>query len=327
MKISNAREKFRLILIVGASLLVIGINSQAQDSTKQTNATEPPPKPKPVKNTFGSQWIIENQTVMVPVKGTLELDFQHRFGVVGNGYQDFWGLFSPSFDIRIGASYSPVKNLDLGIGITKTGLLWDGSAKYAIIQQTNGVYPVSVTFFGDAAINTFKDAALYDGSPVMHNSDRWTFFSSLIIARKITDRLSVQITPSLSHQNAVGGYYTKNDTSGSTIYKSMYHDHFAIAVCARYKFSTYSSIIFDYDQPITKHPDFNPNPNLSLGIEITTSGHCFQMFVTNYSLLNPQNNNLWNRNSPFSYTDKSTGTSVSGGQWVIGFNLTKLWNY
>jgi hypothetical protein len=247
--------------------------------------------------------------------------------VVGNGYQDFWGLFSPSFNIRIGASYCPIKNLDVGIGITKTGLLWDGSAKYSIIQQTNGVYPISVTFFGDAAINTFKDAALYDGSPIVHNSDRWTFFSSLIFARKINERLSVQVTPSLSHQNAVAGYYTKNDTSGSAVYKSMYHDHFAIAICARYKFSTYSSIIFDYDQPITKHPDYNPNPNLSLGIEITTSGHCFQMFVTNYSLLNPQNNNLWNRNSPFSYTDKATGTSVPGGQWAIGFNLTKLWNY
>src|SRR5215472_7010326 len=77
-------------------LLLWSSRTVAQDST----APEPPPKPKPVKNTFQSQWIIDNQTILVPVKGTLEVDFQHRFGVVGNGYQDFWGLFSPSFNIR-----------------------------------------------------------------------------------------------------------------------------------------------------------------------------------------------------------------------------------
>jgi hypothetical protein len=51
------------------------------------------------------------------------------------------------------------------------------------------------------------------------------------------------------------------------------------------------------------------------------------MFVTNYSWLNPQYNNLYNSNSPFSYTDKATGQAVKGGQWLIGFNITKLWNY
>ena len=330
MKIINTRRKSRLVTIICLSmglLLLQGVALAQDDSTAPAKTTVAGLPSKPVKNTFQSQWIIDNQTVMVLVKGSLELDFQHRFGVLGNGYQDMYGLFSPSFNIRIGASYTPVKNLSLGIGITKTDLLWDANAKYAIITQTPGKYPVSVTFFGDMAVNTKADATLYDGSEIQHSSDRYSFFSQLIVARKISDKLSVQVAGSLSHQNAVGGYYTKNDSTGTATYQSMYHDHFAIAVSARYRITNVTALIVDYDQPLTSHPAYNPNPNLALGVEFSTSGHCFQMFVTNYSWLNPQYNNLYNSNSPFSYTDKATGQSVKGGQWLIGFNITKLWNY
>ena len=68
----------------------------------------------------------------------------------------------------------------------------------------------------------------------------------------------------------------------------MYIDHFAIAVAGRYKLTNVSSIIINYDQPLTKHEQYNPNPNLSFGLEFNTSAHSFQLFVGNYSLLNPQ---------------------------------------
>lgn len=312
------RGLFCLVLVFAA----FNLAANAQDST----ASEPPPKPKPVKYTFLSQWIIDNQTVLVPVKGTMEIDFQHRFGPVTKGYQDFWGLFSPNFNARFGGSYVVIPNLALGIGIAKDGLLWDGNAKYSLFTQTPGVYPVSLTFFGDIAVNTSKDAVLYDGTAIAHNSDRYTFYFSAIAARKVTDNLSVQLTLGYAHQNAVSGYYTPVDTT-TKLYKSMNHDQLSFALCARYKLTQVTSILFDYDQPISNHPDNNPNPNLALGFEFNTSGHSFQIFVTNYTLLNPQNNNLWNKNAPFGYTDHATGNHVSGGQWCIGFNLTRLWNY
>ena len=308
-------------------LMVNGLLYAQRDSTGKNQATQAQARVRPVKNTFNSQWIIDNQTVMVPVKGTLELDFQHRFGTVTTGYQDFWGFFSPSFNIRLGVTYSFMKNLSVGIGVTKTGLTWDGNVKYALLTQTPGKSPVSVTFFGDWAINTLKDPTLYDGSPIQHSTDRYTFFSSLIIARKITDKFSAQATVSWSHQNAVGGYYTKNDSTGTAIYESMYHDHFAIAVSAKYSVTPLSAIIVDYNQPLTVHPAYNPHPSIGFGYEVTTSGHCFQFFLTNYTWLNPQNNNMYNQNNPFAYTDNGTGTHYPGGEWVIGFNLTKLWNY
>jgi hypothetical protein len=94
--------------------------------------------------------------------------------------------------------------------------------------------------------------------------------------------------------------------------------------------------MINYDQPITKHATKNPNPSLSFGVEFTTSSHSFQLFFTNFYFLNPAINNLYNSNNPFRYTDKSTddpatpvdeSTKVNGGRFLIGFNITHLWNY
>jgi hypothetical protein len=58
-----------------------------------------------------------------------------------------------------------------------------------------------------------RDVTLYNGEPIVHNSDRYTYFNEIIIRQKITDKLSIQVSPSWSHQNAVWGYYTSYDTA------------------------------------------------------------------------------------------------------------------
>ncbi|CAN5664782.1 hypothetical protein BH11BAC3_BH11BAC3_17550 [soil metagenome] len=320
--INIPKRLFILPVYLVGCVLFFQSNLLAQDTTAVTEVSTAKAKVKPVKNTFQSVWIIDNQTVMVPVKGTFEMDIMHRFGTVQKGYSDFWGFFAPS-NIRLGVSYAPINNLYVGIGITKNNMLWDGSAKYAIIKQTKGVYPVSVTYYGNIGYDTRKDA---DKSIFKYQSQRISFFNQIIIARKVTEKFSIQISPSVSHQNAVDGYYTKNDSTGSTIFNKMKHDHLAISVSARYKLTNVTSFMINYDQPITKHATNNPNPNLSFGFEFNTSNHSFQLFAGNYSLLSQQRNNLYNNNSPFGYTDV-TGKKIKGGAFVIGFNITRLWNY
>ena len=322
LKIKIPNRLFTLAIYMFSSLFLLHPIVKAQDSTIVTEKTTASKKLKPVKNTFQSVWIIDNQTVLVPVKGTFEMDIMHRFGTVNNGYQDFWGFFAPS-NIRLGVAYAPINKLYLGIGLTKSNLLWDASAKYAIITQTKSKYPVSVTYYGDVAYDTRKDE---DKSLFKYPEQRVLFFNQIIVARKLTDKLSVQVAASLSHQNAVNGYYTKNDSTGKEIFKEMKHDHFAVSVSARYKITNVTSLMINYDQPITKHATSNPNPNLSFGVEFNTSSHSFQLFMGNYALLNPGRNNLYNANSPFNYTDVN-GTKIKGGQFLIGFNITRLWNY
>src|SRR3954470_4020982 len=187
-------------LVSISMMLIFAESAYSQDSA----ATEAPAvrKPKPVKNTFESLWIIDNQTVMVPIKGTFEMDFQHRFGVVKNGYKDFFGLFASS-NIRLGATYSPINKLNVGLGITKYNMTWDASAKYSIIQQmTTGRWPVSITYYGNMAIDTRP------ADNFLHFSDRLTYFNQVIIARKVNEKFSVEVAPSVSHTNVVNGYYS-----------------------------------------------------------------------------------------------------------------------
>jgi hypothetical protein len=321
LKINFSNRLFTVNVCLLSCFLLLQTTLYAQDTTTVAKEATVAAKAKPVKNTFQSVWIIDNQTVMVPVKGTFEMDIQHRFGTVNNGYNDFWGLFASS-NIRIGVDYAPINNLYLGIGIDKYDELWDGSAKYAIIKQTPGKSPVSITYYGDLSFDSRSDP---NHGIFTHASDRIFSFNQIIIARKITDKLSLQVAPSISHQNSVNGYYVKKDSAHTTIFEDMKHDHFAVSLSGRYKIGETTALLLNYDQPITQHATNNPNPNLSFGFEFSTSGHTFQLFMGNYSLLNPAKNNLFNTNAPFDYT-QADGTKVKGGKFLIGFNITRLWN-
>jgi hypothetical protein len=290
-------------LVSISMMLIFAESAYSQDSA----ATEAPAvrKPKPVKNTFESLWIIDNQTVMVPIKGTFEMDFQHRFGVVKNGYKDFFGLFASS-NIRLGATYSPINKLNVGLGITKYNMTWDASAKYSIIEQmTTGRWPVSITYYGNMAIDTRP------ADNFLHFSDRLTYFNQVIIARKVNEKFSVEVAPSVSHTNVVNGYYS----SPGKVSPERNHNHFAVALNGRYKLKESMALLANYDQPITKHKSGNPHPNISFGMEVNTSAHAFQFFFGNYYNLSPQQNNMYNKND---YTK---------GEFLIGFNITRLWNY
>lgn len=273
----------------------------AQDSL----ATSAVAKSKPVKNTFGSVWLIDNQTVMVPVKGTLEFDIQHRFGTVKNGSEDLWGFFAPS-NIRLGIGYAPLKKIFLGLGITKERMQVDLNAKYSVLQQTtDNKIPVSISFYGNMAIDSRNK------SNFRYGVHRLSYFSQLIIARKITEQFSAQVSPSFSWFNNVEAYLDKN----GIIQKKMRNGHLALSVLGRYKVSPSSSVIAGYDQPLTQHTTNNPHPNICFGFETNTSSHAFQIFAGNYYAIVPQSNNFFNQNN------------YRKGAFLIGFNITRLWNY
>ena len=278
---------------------------------------------KPVRAPFESSFILENQTVVVPEKGTLEFMIQHRFGTLQNGVKDLWGLFADAgSNIRLGLNYTVFGKigigsfkgpLAIGIGSTRNKRIQDVNFKYGILQQTrNNRIPVSVTYFGNVSMETQQPR---EGLPNKNETDRYSFFHQLIISRRFNSALSVQVAPSVSHYNVID--------------PNMYNDHWAVALAARYKISPQSAVILDVDQPLNGlepifpvHRSNNPQPNFSLGFEIATSAHAFQVFVTNFSALNPQRNNVFNQNAPLKDGDKDFGDG-----FLIGFNITRLWNF
>lgn len=292
-------------LLIGSCLLTIAcccftlVNSYAQD-----DSTTQPAKKAYVTNTFKGNLLIDNQTVMVPVKNTIEFTIQHRFGIINNGYSDFYGLFAPA-NIRLGINYAPVNNLQLGIGLCKVNMLLDGNLKYAILKQAvKGGSPVSITYFGDMAVSTLPKTGNF-----VTNSDRISYFNQLIIARKVTKKFSVQVAGSLSYFNNIAGYVA---TDG-TIQPTLKNANFSVSFLGRYMFTDGFGVIANYDQPLTQNPTNNPHPNICLGIELSTIGHTFQIFAGNCQGIVPQYNNVFNQ------------TDYSIGQFLIGFNITRRW--
>lgn len=302
----KSSKQFTSALLLFVALATCFSELAAQDSTAPAPVVK---KASYAKNTFDGNYLIDNQTVMVPIKGTFEFDIQHRFGTVENGIKDLFGLFAGA-NMRLGFSYVVKNNFQVGFGASNDRMQVDGSAKWALLKQSRTGYsmPVSVTLFGNVVMDTrAKNPSL----PIVNFSDRLSFFSEIIIARKINEKLSVQVAPTLSYFNNVEGYY---DEKG-VIQTKLNNAHVGISFAGRYKLTPGMALMFNYDQPLTQHPMDNPHPNLSLGLDFKTSGHEFQLFAGNYGMILPQNNNLYNQND---YTK---------GQFLIGFNISRLWNF
>lgn len=310
---SNDRMKFRrsrgiLWMVCLISSLAVG-NLFAQEDTL---AVQDEVQLKPVKYTFESIWLIDAQTVMVPVKGTFEADFQHRFGTWNNGYEDFYGVFASS-NIRLGVDYVPVDRLLIGLGFTKFNNLWDFYGKYAILKQMQGGgSPVSLDYYINVAIDTRENDTTLNYSPNFSEfSDRVSFFHQIMVARKITDDLSLQVSGNLSWFNRTEVFDASGEYQGTD-----QNAHFSASALLRYKFSNALGVILEYDQPIKGNKEqVTREPNLSFGLELTTSAHAFQLFIGNFQSLVPQYNHTYNTNN------------FGDNEILVGFNITRLWNF
>ena len=262
--------------------------AQDQDSTKVKEKVE--------RSAFDSATLIDNPTNVLFNKNTLEIQMSHRFGLINGGTQDLAGFWAPS-NIRIGASYAILDRLTIGFGTTKFDLLQDFNWKAAILRQTrSNSMPVSVSYYGNFTVDARKDNEFYN------IQDRYSFFNSIIIAKRFSPEVSLQLAPSISHYNKVTSAMRANDL-------------IAIAFGGRFKVSPQTALIVDYTQPVTTYSQDDPKPGLSVGMEFSTSGHSFQLFATNYNGIVPQKNIMFNTNDFFK------------GDFLIGFNITRNYSF
>lgn len=302
---AGSQKDFRLVCLFMV-LLAGSFRVIAQDEGMTGKDT------RPVKNTFQSIWLMDAQTVMIPIKGTFQMDFQHRFGTWNNGYDDFWGVFAAS-NIRMGFDYVPADRLMIGLGFTKDSLLWDVYGKYALARQSrSGGWPVSLTYYVNAAVDTRAK----EKTSFSEFSDRWSFFHQLMMARKLGDKLSLQAAVNLSWFN----YKSLGVPEGGVSPTSDDNAHISASFAGRFKITSTLGLMAAYDLPITQHEFSNPKPNLQVGLEMVTSSHAFQVFIGNYNSLVPQYNHTFNSNGFDTAPD-------GGSQFLIGFNITRLWNF
>ncbi len=253
--------KKNYFLLFVFSLLILK-NTYSQDLLDEFGADV---KPKAYTYaTFKSSRIIIGQSIENPAKGNLNFSISHHFGAINDGPYGFYGLDRST--IRIGLEYGITDRLSLGLGRSTLQKTIDGFVKYKILRQkTDRGMPVTVSYFFDVASN-----GLHFTHPEWTNyfSSRLSYVHQLLIARKFSNSFSFQLTPSLVHKNLVVQNTEPNDIV-------------TIGGGGRYKLSKRVSVNAEYHYILTNQTRKDYDNSLSLGVDIETGGHVFQLFVTN----------------------------------------------
>jgi len=226
------------------------------------------PKDEPVIATFKATRLINQQTI--EVGGTRSLDFRihHHFGPFNSGAYDFWGIDGGA-SIRLGLEYSYNGRLQFGLGRTSYEKQIDGFLKYRLLRQSkSGSMPISVTLFSGAYRNGIKGLQIGGIDKFKYASDRLSFVQQIIIARKIDDKLSIQITPTMVHYNLVENLADNNDA-------------YFLGIAGRYKISNRTAITYEYGAKLLNYSESKYYDSMGIGLDIETGGHVFQMFLTN----------------------------------------------
>lgn len=221
--------------------------------------------------TFKAPRLINGQTIETVSKNHLNFWISHRFGAVNSGFIDnFFGLDEAR--IRLGLEYGLTDQLTIGVGRSSQEKAYDYYAKYKAIRQSNKV-PVTVTaYLSGAAVTAVTGYTMESGSVMKFNDniERQTYCAQLLIARKFNDKLSLQIMPTIIHFN-------KTESS------DMKNDMVALGFGGRLKLNKRLSLnaeyyLADHSKTTTEQKYHN---SLSVGFDIETGGHVFQLHFTN----------------------------------------------
>jgi len=248
-----------------------------------------------VSSTFKGSRLINGQTIETRYKGELEFIFAHRFGPMNGGLYELYGLDQAY--VRIGLEYGLSDRLGVGIGRNSVDKTVDGFLRYKALRQSKAGMPISLTAFGIMAVKTSpKDEdAGYD----ITFQDRTSYTAQLLIARKFTPALSLQLMPSYVHKNTVDQSIEDND-------------QIALGVGGRIKVSRSVALTTEYYYRFNVH-DNNPYYNsIGFGVDIETGGHVFQIVITNSRGLTER-----------AFITETTGEFFDG-DIHLGFNVTRI---
>jgi hypothetical protein len=215
--------------------------------------------------TFKTTRVINGHSVENVAGGVLDFRISHRFGAIDQGLYDLFGLDAAT--MRLGFEYGLTDRLMVGVGRSTYEKSYDGFLKYKILRQSKGKVnmPVTMSYFASTSINTLKWA---DPNRKNYFTSRLSYVHQLIIGRKLNGSTSVQITPSFVHRNLIKNNTVKNDV-------------FAIGFGGRQKLNSRISLNAEYFYVLPNQisPEFKNS--LSVGFDIETGGHVFQLQFTN----------------------------------------------
>jgi Membrane bound beta barrel domain (DUF5777) len=258
----------KIKIIQGAILLLLvtHVDLRAQDDLLSGLKDELKSDPGYATSTFKSTRVINSHSIELLSEGSLDFRISHRFGRINSGAYNFFGLDQST--IRLGFEYGLSDRITLGIGRSSYEKTYDGFAKIKILRQRKNEqssFPVSITWFSNISSTTLRTA---DNLVDQNHLYRYAYAHQLIIARKFNSSISLQVAPILVHRNLAEPGDNFNDT-------------YAIEGGGRAKISKRISINADYIYRLPNYRSARYLNSASIGIDIETGGHIFQLHVTN----------------------------------------------
>ncbi len=254
--------------------------------------------------TFKTSRLINGHSIENVAAGVLDVKISHRFGMVNKGSYEFFGLDQAT--MRMGIDYGISKRLMIGIGRSTYQKQYDAFYKFKILRQSSGgrgSSPISISAVSSVMLQTLK---WEDPKRQNYYTSRISFAHQLIIARKFSEGLSIQLMPSYVHYNLANLLTDPNDI-------------FALGGGGRIKLTKRLSFNIEYYHilPISfvEGQDYRlpgTKNSLAVGFDIETGGHVFQLHFTNSTGM----------------TEKTFITETTGdffkGDIHFGFNLSRV---
>lgn len=219
-----------------------------------------------VTATFKGTRILNGHSIENRKKGVTEFVISHRFGRVNLGIDELYGL--DQSNIRFALERGITDNLMLGIGRSSFEKTYDGFFKYKVLKQQQGKgtkMPVSMSVFGSVAYRSIKD---FEPGKELSFNQQLTYVSQLLIARKFSQGLSLQIIPSYIHKNSV----KINEDP---------HGILALGMGGRIKLTKRMSLNVEYHHTLNPLASIDATDSMALGVDIETGGHVFQIILSN----------------------------------------------
>jgi len=214
--------------------------------------------------TFKATRVINGHSIENVAKGVLDFRVSHRFGALNTGVKNFFGLDNAT--TRIGFDYGITDWLMAGIGRGTYQKEYDGLVKVKLLRQRERGMPVSISYLGAVGIQS-ADVPVPDGAEY-YFSNRIAYTNQLLIARKLSGRLSMQLMPTHVHYNLVEKSSEPNDV-------------LALGIAGRFKLSNRISLTGEYFYQLPGNKLDGTTNSLSFGLDVETGGHVFQLLFSN----------------------------------------------
>lgn len=242
-------------------LLLAGFFAFSQDDLlKELEAGEPESN-ESVIATFSGTRIVNGHSVETRHKNVLEFIITHRFGTLNSGAYEAFGLDNSV--VRIGLEYGITDRLMVGIGRSSSDKTLDYFGKYKALQQSETM-PVSLTVFGSAAYLGLKNEQLNE----LNTTDKMAYTTQLLIARKFSSRVSLQLSPSFLYRATVNQDTTVNNL-------------ISLGMGGRFKITKSMALVLEYNLRLNDKADSPFKDAIGVCVEFETGGHVFQLVFTN----------------------------------------------